>query len=546
MTIPTSISKKYYLVYLRKSSESEDRQVQSIEDQRNALTPIIEDKGLKVLEVFQESKSAKEPGRVEFTRMAKLISEREDIKGIVCWKLNRLSRNPVDTGALQWLLQSKKIEEIVTPSKTYTDVDSDFIMAVEGAQANRFIRDLKEDTWRGMKSKIEKGIAPVLAVPGYLNDKTKDQGKRDIIVNPVQFPLMRKLFDIALTGNYSITDLYEQADKMGIRTNRGKRISHSRMAELLKDVFYVGKFVYGGQTYDGIHTPMLTMQEFQLLQEIFSRNDRPRPSTYHNPYSGELLKCVCGRSLSLDPKVKKYKNGKSQEFVYLRCNRPHYQLNSECPKSSINFKDLEKQIHEQLGSIRISPDLIKWGIERLNEKNLDKQKSREAENTAIKEAYDRVVKQLDSLLQLKLSPNNVSGSLLSDLEYAEQRVILLKERDKYNIQHGSLDKNREDWAQLAVAVFNFAAKAQDKFINGDFEIKRDICRIFGTSMVLNGKKLEVLPRTPFVFIKDALEVTEPNKMPMYSSQVALHAQKDDFWVIDGIRTRNHQIHNLRR
>ena len=44
-----------------------------------------------------------------------------------------------------------------------------------------------------MKSKIEKGMAPVLAVPGYLNDKTKDQGKKDIIVNPVQFPLMRKL-----------------------------------------------------------------------------------------------------------------------------------------------------------------------------------------------------------------------------------------------------------------------------------------------------------------------------------------------------------------
>ena len=226
---------------------------------------------------------------------------------------------------------------------------------------------------------------------------------------------------MALTGNYSITDLYEQADKMGIRTNRGKRISHSRMAELLKDIFYIGKFVYGGQTYDGIHKPMLSMQEFELLQEIFSKGDRPRSSVHHNPYSGDLIKCVCGRSLSLDPKVKTYKNGKSQEFVYLRCNRPHYQPNSACPKSSINIKDLEKQILEQLGSILISPDLIKWGIERLNEKNMDKQKSREAENLAIKQAYDRVVIQLDSLLQLKLSPNNINGSLLSDMEYAEQK-----------------------------------------------------------------------------------------------------------------------------
>ncbi len=533
MKIISNIQKRYYLVYLRKSSESEERQVQSIEDQKKEIKPIIENRSLEILEAFEESKSAKAPGRTEFDRMAKLISEREDIKGIVCWKLNRLSRNPVDTGALQWLLQSKKIEEIVTPSKTYTEIDSDFIMAVEGAQANRFIRDLKEDTWRGMKSKIEKGMAPVLAVPGYLNDKTKDQGKKDIIVNPVQFPLMRKLFDMALTGNYSITDLYEYADKMGIRTNRGKKISHSRMAELLKDIFYVGKFVYGGQTYDGIHKPMLTIPEFELLQEIFSKGDRPRPSIHNNPYSGDLVRCVCGRSLSLDPKIKTYKNGKSQEFVYLRCNRPHYQPNSVCPRSSINIKDLENQIHEQLGTIRISPDLIKWGIGRLNEKNLDKQKAREAENLTIKQAYDRVVAQLDNLLQLKLSPNNVNGSLLSDLEYAEKRVILLKERDKYNVQHESLDKNREDWAQMAVAVFNFAARAQERFATGDLETKRDICKIFGTSLILNNKKLEVLPRTPFVLIKDALTVTEPNKMPMYSSEMAIHASEDNFGVVYG-------------
>ena len=82
-----------------------------------------------------------------------------------------------------------------------------------------------------------------------------------------------------------------------------------------------------------------------------------------------------------------------------------------------------------------------------------------------------------------------------------KRVILLKERDKYNVQHSSLDKNREDWAQMAVAVFNFAAKAQEKFATGNLETKRDICKIFGTSMILNGKKLEVLSRTPFIFIK---------------------------------------------
>ena len=82
-----------------------------------------------------------------------------------------------------------------------------------------------------------------------------------------------------------------------------------------------------------------------------------------------------------------------------------------------------------------------------------------------------------------------------------KRVILLKERDKYNVQHSSLDKNREDWAQMAVAVFNFAAKAQEKFATGNLETKRDICKIFGTSMILNGKKARSFIQNAVYFYK---------------------------------------------
>lgn len=528
------MAKKYYLTYLRKSSEAEDAQVQSIDDQRKALVPLTKEKGLEVLETFSESRSAKAPGRTEFNRMIQLIKERDDIKGIICWKLNRLSRNPVDSGVLQWLLQDRKIDEIVTPSKTYLETDSDFIMAIEGAQANRFIRDLREDTWRGTKSKIEKGIAPLLAVPGYKNDKTKDQGKRDIIIDQIQFSLMRKIFDIALTGKYSITRLYEEAREMGLKTNRGKEISRSRMAELMKDVFYIGKFVYAGQTYDGIHTPMLTQQEFELLQDIFSSRTRPRPSKHTHPLPDGMIKCVCGRSLVFEPKVRKYKNGKTQDFLYLRCNRHNYHPSAICPKSAINMDDLSKQIVEKLATIKISPDLIEWGVKRLNEKNLEKQNVRVAEFKAIKNNYDDVVTRLDNLLQLKLSPLNIKGSLLSDTEYAEQRVNLLKERDKNHGLLESLDKDREDWSELAVGVFNFAARAIVRYEKGDLETRRDICRIFGTSLILNGKKLEVLPRTPFVYIKEAIESSELNKMPVNSQNMAIHAFEDTIGVEDGI------------
>lgn len=58
-----------YYVYVRKSSESEDRQVASIPAQIEELKKIAQKNDLKVIDTFVEEKSAKEPGRVVFNDM---------------------------------------------------------------------------------------------------------------------------------------------------------------------------------------------------------------------------------------------------------------------------------------------------------------------------------------------------------------------------------------------------------------------------------------------------------------------------------------------
>ena len=48
---------------------------------------------------------------------------------------------------------------------------------------------MNEDTARGIKSKLDKGIAPILAPPGYRNCLEKRQGERNIEPVPDQFTL---------------------------------------------------------------------------------------------------------------------------------------------------------------------------------------------------------------------------------------------------------------------------------------------------------------------------------------------------------------------
>lgn len=87
------LSKNRYILYARKSTESEDRQVASIESQIEVMTEVAKDSGLNIVEVISESSSGYHVGRNAFNVMIENILRRE-ADGIIVWKLSRLARNP--------------------------------------------------------------------------------------------------------------------------------------------------------------------------------------------------------------------------------------------------------------------------------------------------------------------------------------------------------------------------------------------------------------------------------------------------------------------
>lgn len=92
-----------YIIYARKSSESEDRQALSIQSQIDEMKRIAEKEKLQVVQIIQESKSAKQPGREKFNAMIEAFQQGK-ADAILCWKIDRLARNPEDEGLIKWLL----------------------------------------------------------------------------------------------------------------------------------------------------------------------------------------------------------------------------------------------------------------------------------------------------------------------------------------------------------------------------------------------------------------------------------------------------------
>lgn len=131
---------KRYILYARKSTTSEDRQVASIESQIEVMTEVARENGLNVVEVMSESSSGFKVGRPIFNKMVQKI-ENGEADGIVVWKLSRLSRNPDDAGKIMGMIQRATIKHIRTVDRNWYPEDNVMMMYVEFGVNNQYSKD---------------------------------------------------------------------------------------------------------------------------------------------------------------------------------------------------------------------------------------------------------------------------------------------------------------------------------------------------------------------------------------------------------------------
>jgi len=516
-----------YFIYCRKSSESEDRQVLSIESQMHELKSLAERLNLAVVDTLTESYSAKAPGRPIFNDMVKRINQGK-ADGIICWKLDRLARNPIDGGQISWMLQQGVIRHIQTYDRSYYPQDNVLIMGVELGMANQFILDLSKNVKRGLKTKAEKGWRPGFAPLGYLNDKSKGKGMNEIVKDPDRFKLVKKVWGLMLTGGYSPPKILDIANnKWGFRTVHGKPLSRSGIYRILTNPFYYGWFEYpqrSGNWYKGAHQPIITAQEFDKVQLLLGRNGRPRPKTHNFAFTG-LIRCgQCGATVTAEEKnqvicsVCRYKFSSNQKFTCPRCQTAVEKMRSptilkyvyyhctkrkdaKCTQGSIEVRELERQIDKYLSRIHICESFKKWAIKYLKEENKKEIVSREIILSSQRRAYDNCLKKLNNLFQLKISPLNTDGNLLSDEEYARRKAELIKEKARLEEILNDTSGRVEKWLDDAEKTFAFACYAREWFINGSPEEKGRILQALGSNLTLKDKILHIQLKKPLVFFE---------------------------------------------
>ena len=470
-----------YFLYARKSSESEDKQVASVASQVEELTALANQSGYTIAATFTEEKSAKCPGRPVFNKM---ISEIQAGKadGILCWKLDRLARNPVDGGTINWMLQRSVIRHIRAFNKDYFPSDNVLMMNLEFGMANQFIIDLSANTKRGQRSKVKDGWLPHKPPVGYLNNKHDLPDLDPIHPDPHSFPVMKKLWLTLLEKRCSIEELFAQAQKVGLKRDKNFKITRANFYRLFRNPFYCGELVWEGRRYPGKHTPMISRREFDLAQQIMDGRSVRKSQTHDFAFTG-LMRCgECGAAITAEEKTKHQKNGKTHHYAYYRCTR---RIKKDCSQPPVTLGELEGQITEALGKITIPPLFREWAIKQLKEEQEREVAGREEVTRAYRLGLDVCARKLDALLDMRLSDE------IGVDEYAAKKDELLKEKRKYEELLSDTQERAETWLQRAEETFIFAETARERFQNGTLETKREILSCLGSNLILKDRRLGI-------------------------------------------------------
>jgi len=464
---------KEYFSYVRVSTQKQGEQGTSLVEQQAAIERFAQNSNFKIIQRFEERETAAKQGRPVFLEMLKKLRMGK-AEGVIIHKIDRSARNLKDWADLGSLIDKGIEVHFASESLDLNSRGGRLSADIQAVVASDYIRNLREESKKGIYGRLKQGFYPFPAPVGYLdNGKAKPK-----TIDPIAGPLVKEGFELYATGRYGLISLSDLLYARGLRSKRGNKIGRNALSSILQSPFYMGmiRIKKTGELFPGVHEPLVNRRLLDQVQVVLKGKNHKKQHVHFFSYRRMITCEKCANIL-----VPERQKGN----VYYRCHT------RDCTRSCLKEEEIYHAIGIELKRIKFSDREFEL-FSALAKKECDDLKNEMEETRRHLELQYATSEERLS----RLTDGYIDG-ILDKKDYMSKKNELVSEQHELARRRAESEQSSDHIPNEIVEFLELANSAYLSFVSANPEQRRDLVDSVFSNFTANGKSVSFKLKIPF-------------------------------------------------
>jgi site-specific DNA recombinase len=401
----------------------------SLPAQRDACTDLAQAKVAVVTREYNEKgESAKTTQRPELQRLLRDLAQFPPPTYVIVYAVDRWARDTIDFFALKATLRSFGVKLINARTPLGDTIEGEFMETVEAGLAQMENRRHGQRVAGGLRKAAENGGTNGKAPVGYLNKRDYDEGRERkwVEVDPERAPHVVWAYERYATGEWTTRQLERALEQRGLTTapsaqRLSRSLSHSMVARMLQDRYYLGEVKHKGVWYPGRHEQLIPTELFERVGQVLRTKSEAREKHRKHPnyLKGTIFCLRCGSRYCVQ-----IARGRGGTYEYFFClGRNKYRNN--CTQGHLHIEAVEEAIERFYDTVSLHAHEISKLRELVEQALTESQAGIQADHTRLDKQRDKLLTERTKLLQLHYDdrlPADLFGTEIERIEQALKAV----------------------------------------------------------------------------------------------------------------------------
>jgi len=455
---------KKYFSYIRVSTQRQGQHGTSLAEQQAAIERFARSWNLSITKRFEEQQSAaRNGGRTVFLNLIREL-KRGAADGVIIHKIDRSARNLKDWAELLSLSDAGVEVHFAAESLDLSSRGGRLSADIQAVVASDFIRNLREETKKGLYGRLRQGLYPFKAVNGYV-----DSGAgRPKEIDPASGPLIRKAFELYSSGEIGLHALADEMHRLGLRGRTGNKITINGLSTILHNPFYMGviRIEKTGDTFRGVHRSLISRELFDRVQTVLAGKNIKKQNRHFFAYR-KMIRCrACGNFLIPERK---------RSYVYYRCHT------RTCTRTSLKERSITEAYLSKLETLTLSRKEFEFLKLEMDREVALASGRRETDRVNLKLQLDQIADRLSALADALID------GLIDKETYLRKKEKLLMDEAALRQRIAELPGEHDPMKEYLDVFLGILKSAYLSFDSAPPELQRKLAKIVTLEFAAEGK-----------------------------------------------------------